>query len=281
MRHIIATLATALLSACGGQVSAKPLNICLQPSDRIAQTAGCDSTIQPVIAYDEDVVSFVNRQMQQPGNVMLWIGKNDWTHLPGWRNRNYAKVIAAAKPYIASGKVTHVYIADEPNWCGDHVCLGRDDALMAEATEIAHAAGIKTAAAVVQQVVFAPGFQLPRVDVIGVGAYYVTMDQSLDMGGCKLSSNVIANQTLCTGQKLRSLGFTGEFVFLGEAFGLTTDTHAYRMMYLQLQVEAYEQIKPYVSATMAYYCHYDPYVAATEPNLVPLCGTQYEPLVTP
>lgn len=271
-------LAIALLvSACGG--AAKPLNICLQPSDRIAQTAGCDSTIQPVIAYNENTTEFVNRQMQQPGNVMLWIGKEDWEHLPGWRNRNFVGVLAAAAPYIAAGKVTHVYVADEINLCPTGPCIGRDDALVNEATTIAHAAGFKTTATITQNVIFAPGFKLPNVDVIGIDPYYVTMDQNLNMGGCQLSSNVIANQFLCSMQKLRSLGYTGPSVFVGQGFGLTTDTHAFRMMYLTLQAEAFAQVAP--DAVMSWGCLLGAPELAKEPNLVPLCATQYEYLVTP
>ena len=42
------TLALAiaiLVSGCGGQVSAKPLNVCLQPSDRVVAMTGCDAVI--------------------------------------------------------------------------------------------------------------------------------------------------------------------------------------------------------------------------------------------
>jgi hypothetical protein len=202
---------------------------------------------------------------------MLWIGQGEW------RNQNYRAIIAEAQRY--PGKVTHVYIVDEMNWCGDRVCLGRDDALVNEATQIAHAHGFKTTATITQSVIFAPGFKLPNVDVIGIDPYYVTMDFNLDMGGCNLSSNVIANQFLCSMQKLRSLGYTGPSVFVGQGFGLTTDTHDYRMSYLRLQAEAYQQIAP--DAVMSWGCHLGAPELAKEPNLVPLCNTQYESLVTP
>jgi len=272
----LALAITLFVSACGGQVAAKPLNICLQPSDRIAQTAGCDSTIQPVIAYDENVTDFVNRQMQQPGNVMLWIGKEDWSHLPGWRNRNFVAVLAAAAPYIAAGKVTHVYVADEINLCPTGPCHGRDDALVNAATTLAHAAGLKTTATITPNVILSDGFVLPNVDVIGIDPYYVTNQSA---GTCYMSANPTLNLWKCSVAKLRAKGFAGQLVFVGAGFGLTTDTHEFRMMYLQLQVDAYLQSE--ADGVMSYYCRYDPYVAATEPLLVPLCGTIYEYLVTP
>lgn len=270
MRNILITIAAALLAGCGGQVSAKPLNICLQPSDRTEIMRNCDSTIQP-LASTGNIVDFVGRQMLHAGNVMLWIGQGEW------RNQNFRAVIAEAQRY--PGKVTHVYVADEINLCNGVPCLGRDDALVAEATTIANAAGFKTTATLTQSVIFAPGFKLPRVDVIGIDPYFVTMTPNLDMGGCNLSSNIIANQYLCSVQKLRSLGYTGPMVYVGQGFGLTSDTHEFRMMYLQLQAEAYAQSG--ADAVMSWGCHLGAPELAAEPNLVPLCGTQYEPWVTP
>ena len=270
-------LALALLaSAYVGQASAKPLNICLQPSDRIAQTVGCDSTIQPVIAYNENAVEFVERQMKQPGNVMLWIGKEDWAHLPRWRNRNFVAVLAAAAPYIAAGKTTHVYVQDEADLCSTGPCPGRDTYLINLATTLAHAAGLKTAITIAPMVILDPGFILPNIDVIGIDPYYVTAQSA---GDCQMSANPTANLWKCSVARLRAKGFTGQLVFVGAGFGLVTDTHEFRMMYLQLQVDAYLQSN--ADGVMAYYCHYDPQVAATEPNLVPLCSTQYAPYVTP
>jgi len=282
MRHILATLAAVLLSACGGQVSAKPMNICLQPSDRTEIMRNCDSTIQP-LASTGNVVDFVGRQMLHAGNVMLWIGQGEW------RNQNFRAIIAEAQRY--PGKVTHVYVADEINLCPHGPCIGRDDALVNEATQIAHAAGFKTTATITQNVIFAPGFKLPNVDAIGIDPYYVTMDPNLDMGGCNLSSNIILNQWKCTVHKLRSLGWvnadgsTKDIVIVGQGFGLTSDTHDYRTMYLTLQAEAYQQMQldPLTApdAIMSWGCHLGAPELAKEPNLVPLCGTQYEPLVTP
>lgn len=264
-------LATAILvSGCGGQVTAKPLNICLQPSDRTEVMRNCDSTIRPLPSAG-NVVDFVGKQMLHAGNVMGWIGQGEW------RNQNYRAIINEFAKY--PGKVTHVYVADEINLCPTGPCIGRDDALVNEATTIAHAHGFKTTATITQNVIFAPGFKLPNVDVIGIDPYYVTLDPNLNMGGCNLSSNVIANQYLCSVQKLRSLGYTGPMVYVGQGFGLTSDTHDYRMMYLRLQAEAYAQSG--ADGVMSYGCHLGADALAKEPNLVPLCGTQYEPLVTP
>lgn len=279
MHHIIVTLAAALLSACGGQVAAKPLNVCLQPSDRIAQTVGCDASIQPIFPVGEDAEEFVTRQLLQPGELMLWIGNPNWTgNLSGWRDRNFVKVLAAAAKH--RDRIKYVYIVDDFNACdGGVTCLGRDDALVNEATTLAHAAGFLTLATISQKTVFAQGFTLPNIDVLALAPYYSTMDHGLDMGGCYTSANIILNQWNCTMAKLVEKGYRGPKVYVGQGFGLTTDTHAHRMMYLQLQAEAYQQSG--AVAVMSYYCHYDPAVAATEPFLAPLCGTQYGPFVTP
>jgi PII-like signaling protein len=263
-------LAAAMLAGCGGQAFSKPINICLQPSDRTEVMRNCDSTIQP-LASTGNVVDFVGKQMLHAGNVMGWIGQGEW------RNQNFRAVINEFTKY--PGKVTHVYVADEINLCNGRPCLGRDDALVVEATAIANAAGFKTTATITQSVIFALGFQLPKVDVIGVDPYYVTLDPNLNMGGCNLSGNVIANQYLCSVQKLRSLGYTGPMVYVGQGFGLTSDTHEFRMMYLQLQAEAYAQSG--AEAVMSWGCYLGAVELVAEPNLVPLCGTQYEYLVTP
>lgn len=266
----LALAIAVLISGCGGQVTAKPVNICLQPSDRTEIMRNCDSTIQPLPSAG-NVVDFVGRQMLHAGNVMGWIGQGEW------RNQNYRSIIAEFAKY--PGKVTHVYVADEINLCPTGPCIGRDDALVNEATTIAHAHGFKTAATITQSVIFAPGFKLPNVDVIGIDPYFVTLDPNLNMGGCNLSTNIIANQYLCSVQKLRSLGYTGPMVYVGQGFGLTTDTHDYRLMYLRLQAEAYAQSG--ADAVMSWGCYLGAQELINEPNLVPLCGTQYESLVTP
>jgi len=262
-------VAAIALALAGCTAHAKPFNICLQPSDRTEAMSRCDSTIQPLV--DADPVRFVARQMLNAGDVMLWIGQGEW------RDANYTTVIAEAKKY--PGKVTYVYVADEIDLCAGKPCIGRDGALVAQATAIAHTAGFKTAAVITQSVIWAPGFKLPAVDAIGIDPYPVTMTLNLDMGGCQMASNPVLNQWLCSVSKLRTLGFTGPMVYVAQAFGLTTDTPTYRTSYLLEQADAYEQSG--ADGVVSWGCYLGADDLRREPNLVPLCGTQYEGLVTP
>lgn len=264
-------LALAVLIASAG-ASAMPLNICLQPSDRTVVMHNCDSTIQPLL--DTDPVRFVARQMLNAGNVVLWIGQGQW------RNDNFRTVIAEAAKY--PGKVTHVYVVDEMNQCATGPCIGRDDALVSEATRIAHTYGFKTVAIITPAVVFTPGFVLPEVDDIAVDAYPAALNFQVDLGDCKFNENPIANQVYCAGKKLRALGHRGMYGWPFQGFGATTDTHAMRMAQLTMQREAIDNASALgVDALMSWGCHLgDPEIKA-EPWLVPLCETQYESLVTP
>ena len=273
----LTTLALALLvSGCGGLVAAKPINICLQPSDRIVAMRNCDSTIQPV-AHDDNIVAFVAKQMMNPGNVMLWIGQDEW------RNHNFRAIIEEAKKY--GSKVTHVYIVDEMNLCKTGPCLGRDDALVREAITLARAAGFKTSLVFTPSVIFADGFVAPDVDVVGIDPYPVTIDPNQNMHGCNLSTNMGLSQFLCAVERVHAKGHVHadgsrrDVVYVGQGFGLVTDTHEYRMAYLKLQAEAY--LASGAKAVMSYGCFLGADALAKEPNLVPLCNTQYESLVTP
>lgn len=272
---IILLAASILLSACGGQVSAKPINICLQPSDRIVAMANCDSTIQPV-DHDDNIVAFVAKQMMNTGNVMLWIGQDEW------RNRNFRAIIEEARKY--PGKVTHVYIVDEMNLCKTGPCLGRDDALVREAITLARAAGFKTALIFTPSVIFADGFVAPDVDVVGIDGYPVTIDPAQNMHGCSRSSNMVLSQFLCAEERLYAKGHVNAdgshrvVVFVGQGFGLVTDTHEFRLSYLKLQAEAY--LASGAKAVISWGCQLS--ARDTEGGkLIPLCGTQYESLVTP
>jgi hypothetical protein len=68
-------LAVSMLADCGGQVEAKPLNICLQPCDHIVAMKSCGSTIRS-IGQETSVATFVAKQMQSTNNVMAWLGRD-------------------------------------------------------------------------------------------------------------------------------------------------------------------------------------------------------------
>lgn len=272
----LSTLALALaLTGCGGQVSAKPINICLQPSDRIVAMANCDYTIQP-IAHDDNIVAFVAKQMMNPGKIMMWIGQDEW------RNRNFRAIIEEAKKY--ADRIEYIYIVDEMNLCKKGPCLGRDDALVREAITQARAAGFKTALVFTPSVIFADGFVAPDVDVVGIDPYPVTIDPNQNMHGCSRSANMVLSQWLCSVERLHAKGHVKadgsprDVVYVGQGFGLVTDTHEYRMAYLRLQAEAY--LASGAKAVMSWGLYLSP--EHTEGGkLVPLGGTQYEWLVTP
>lgn len=271
----LAIAAALALAGFGCQATTRPVNICLQPSDRIVAIANCDSTIQPV-DHDDNIVAFVARQMMNPGNVMLWIGQDEW------RNRNFSAIIEEAKKY--GSKVTHVYIVDEMNLCKTGPCLGRDDALVKEAITLARAAGFKTALVFTPSVIFADGFVAPDVDVIGIDPYPVTIDRKQNMHDCNKATNAVLSQWLCSVERLHAKGHVHkggspkDVVYVGQGFGLSTDTHEFRMSYLHEQAEAF--LASGAKAVMSWGC----WLSARDTEggkLIPLCGTQYEPLVTP
>lgn len=274
----------ALYFALLGTAGAKPLVLCLQPADKIVAMQNCDSTIQPV-PMDDNIPRFVAAQLRNAGNVMGWVGNTSTDEGQAWVVRNFVAIVDEFAKQGAD-RVNLLYVKDEMNLCKTGPCNGRDDALVRQATDVAHSRGFITGVVLTQSVVFAPGFQLPHTDVIAIDPYYVTMDHSLNMGGCNVSANPILNQWKCTVAKLRSLGWvkpdgsTKPLVFVGQGFGLSSDTPAFRAMYLQLQAEAYAVIRLEVDAAMSWGCHLAH--SDTEGGLLaPLCGTTDEAKVTP
>ncbi len=276
---VLAIYAVLLVAVSFGvNAIAAPLIICVQPSDRMVTMKNCDASAQ-LVPDEDDVAHFVAQQMRAPGPVIGWIGRNqDWTI------KHYAEILREFGKYRE--RVALVYVKDELGLCKGRMCIGKDDALVHQATEMAHAAGFKTGVILTQNVIFAPGFKLPHTDVLGIDPYYVTMDQNLDMGGCKMAANVILSQWRCSVAKLRSMGWvdangeTKPLVYAGQGFGLKTDTPEFRAMYLQLQAEAYASIRLEADAVMSWGCH----LGADETEdglLVQLCGTPDEPKVTP
>lgn len=282
MKHLLFA-ALVLLTTVGA--SAKPLILCLQPSDKIVAMHGCDSTIQP-IENDDNIPRFVSNQLKNPGNVMGWIGNTSNSVSQDWVIHNYVSVVDEFAKQGAD-RVTILYVKDEMDLCPTGPCIGRDGELIRQATDIAHSRGFITGVVLTQNVIFSPGFKLPHTDVLGIDPYYVAMTLNLDMGGCNLSANPILNQWRCSVKKIRELGWvnadgsTKKLVFVGQGFGIKGEDPAFRAMYLQLQAEAYAEIRLEVDAAMSWGCYLGADALQREPNLEPLCGTPDEPKVTP
>lgn len=269
----LALAIAVLISGCGGQVTAKPVNICLQASDKVVPMHGCDAMAMPT--EERDPIKSVAIQAALPGNVVLWVG-----HGGEWTINNFVTLIDEAKKY--PGKFTHVYLKDEANLCPTGPCPGKDDALIEQGNNIAKSAGFQTIVTLTPSVIFSPGFVLPKTDHIAIDVYWATLDRTIDFKGCKFSDNELMNHLYCSVQLLRAKGHTGKVGYMWQAFGLATDTHAYRMQYLTEQRKVIDVAGALgIDAVMAWGLHLGAYALEREPNLVPLGGTQYESLVTP
>ena len=106
MRHLL-TILIALLSACGGQVAAKPPTICYQPSDRIAAIVGCDMSVQRT--GETDPVKNVAHQAMQPGPAVLWAGrKEEWAQAVGRAGGLLDDRADARNVYVFRNEITQV-----------------------------------------------------------------------------------------------------------------------------------------------------------------------------
>ncbi len=266
-----AALGLALaLTGCGAL--AKPFNVCMQPSDRVVAMAGCVAQIQPI--NEDDPVKSVEAQAALGPNIILWIGRVRATAIA-----NYVPLIAAAATHP---NIKWVYVVDEMDWCANTVCLGRDGALIHQATQIAHAAGLQTIVDILPRVIMEPGFVLPDVDHISIDVYPSLRDPAADLEGCSFSGNPLEDQFYCSAQKLRRMGFKGMVGYVWQGFGLTIDTDASRTAYLQMQRTAINDAATMgADAVMNWGCYLGADAIEREPILAPLCGTKYEWLVTP
>lgn len=267
-----------LLTGCGGQVLAKPLNICMQPSDRIVAIKGCDATAQPV--HEADPVRSVQRQAQLSGPVVLWAGrKQEWARTVA----NFPTLISESTKY--PGKFPWVYLYDEAGWCDGMFCWFDDEDTVLQGAALAHAVGVKTLITILPDVILHPQFRLKNInafDGISIDVYPSIRPSTPDFGACRFSDNLLENLMYCSAQKLRRLGFTGQIGYIFQGFGLTTDTPEQRTAYLLQQRQAINNASAMgAEVVMSWGCYLGAAELAAEPVLVPLCGTQYEGRVTP
>ncbi len=278
MRQILTAFIALLLSACGGQVSARPLNICWQPTGELVVIANCDASIQTTL--EADPVKSVAQQAQIPGTVILWLGrKQEWAQALA----NFPTMINEAKKY--PGKFPWGNFYDEPGLCAWGVCEWPEEAQVAQAAAVARAAGIKSLITILPDVILEPRFRLIDInefDGINIDVYPSMRPTSPNFGACRWSDNHTANLFYCSAQKLRAMGFRGQIGYTYQAFGIVGESYQARIAYLAEQRYVINNAWAMgADAVMAWGCHLGASDRAAEPNLEPLCGTQYEYLVTP
>lgn len=270
---LIALAMASLLAACSGQ--AKPLIVCLQPSDHIEAMRGCDGAILPT--NETDPVKSVAAQALLGDNVILFIGLDRASAIA-----NFETLISEAKKYPG---IKYIYLKDELFWCSTGACIGKDEDLVIEAARIAHAAGLKTIITINPQVALDKTFRLKEpsaFDVVALDVYFSMLDPSLDRQGCVPDSNLQIAEFTCSVQRVRAQGFTGAIALLYQGFGLTSMSESELFASLQMQRQLIDRAASLgASAVMAYGCYLGPDALEREPNLVPLCDTKYAAMVAP
>jgi hypothetical protein len=278
MKHALALAVALLVSGCGGQVTAKPLTICYQPSDRIAAVAGCDASVQHTT--EADPVKSVAHQAMQPGPVVLWAGRKE-----AWPQAvtAFPALIAETRKY--PGKFVWVNMYDEPGWCPEGFCWFTHEDSVLQGAALARANGIKTLMTIMPDVILDPRFALKDInafDGISIDVYPSIRPTVPNFGNCRFSANHLENLFYCSAQKLRALGFRGQVGYIFQGFGMRSDTHEHRMQYLTQQRQAINNASAMgADAVMSWGCWLGADEQAAEPILEPLCNTQYESLVTP
>lgn len=263
-------------AACGGQ--AKPINICLQPSDGPIAMAGCDASI--LTSNNADPVANVAQQAQTPGPMILWAGsKLRWDQTVA----QFPAIVAESKKYGA--KFEWVYLYDEIGWCPTGLCwFDHEDTVLAGAAH-ARANGLKTLVTILPDVVLDPRFALKNInmyDGISIDVYPSIRPTQPNFGACRFSDNELENLFYCSAQKLRSQGFTGQIGYIFQGFGLRGETHDARMAYLIKQRQAIDNAAAMgATAVMSFGFVLGAVEQAAEPVLEPFGGTPYAPFVMP
>ena len=290
MIRTLSTLAAALLvSGCGGQVSAKPLNVCLQPSDRVVAMTGCDAVIQPTPELDPAKSA---AQQSALGPVVIgWIGgdqEGSTSQRVGPHGEITPAILNRAPALLAEmakyENIQWVYAADEYGHCETN-CLHDSVPKLLTITRMAHAAGKKVLISILPGTLARyPDAPLPGInEVDGIAlVIYPSIPFPADFPGCNYPGNPLINVARCSFEKLDRMGFIGKRAIAVQGFRLTTDTDAALLANLKLQRELLDHAGALgVYAVVSWGCHLGAGELRREPNLIPLCGTVYEPLVTP
>ncbi len=285
MKHALALAVSILVAGCGAQ--SKPLNICMQPSDRVIAMANCDAVIQPL--GETDPIKSAAAQAALGPNVIGWtLGE-----VPNEKARAQGAItddmVARAPALLAEmakyPNIKWVFVADELGWCDTKTCLYDYLPQLVYKARLARAAGKKVL------ISMQPGIltQYPDAVVDGINEVdgivfdiYPSIPYPADFGNCKLNDNPYSTALHCSVERVRRMGFKGAIVYAAQGFKLTTDDDTWLKKQLLLQQETLHNATAYgADAVVVFGCHKDAYLERVEPNLVPLCGTQYEALVTP
>lgn len=265
-----------MLVACGGQ--AKPLNVCLQPSDGPVYMAACDASI--LTSNNTDPVANVAQQASVPGSMILWVGKK----------QNWSQTVAQFPTYITESKkygskFEWVYLYDEIGWCDTGLCWFDHEDTVLQGAAHARANGLKTLVTILPDVILDPRFALKNInsyDGISIDVYPSIRPTQPNFGACRFSYNELENLFYCSVQKLRALGFTGQVGYIFQGIGIRGESHEVRTAYLIKQRQAINNASVMgATAVMSFGCRLGAAEQAAEPILEPLCGTQYEHWVTP
>jgi hypothetical protein len=182
------------------------------------------------------------------------------------------------------GNIKWVFVADELGWCDTRTCLYDYLPQLLYKARLARAAGKKVL------ISMQPGIltQYPDALVDGINEVdgivfdiYPSIPYPADFGGCKLNDNPYSTALHCSVERVRRMGFKGAIVYAAQGFKLTSDNDAWLHAHLVLQQETLRSAKTLgADAVVIFGCHRDAYLQRVEPNLVPLCGTAHETLVT-
>jgi hypothetical protein len=267
---------TIMLIGCGGQVTAKPINVCLQPSDGPVYMQGCDASV--LTSNIIDPVANVAHQAMVPGSMILWAGKKqNWERTVA----QFTTIVDESKKY--GNKFEWVYLYDEIGWCPTGLCwFDHEDTVLAGAA-YARSKGLKTLVTILPDVILDPRFNLKNInayDGISIDVYPSIRPTVPNLGSCRFSDNELENLFYCSAQKLRSLGFTGQIGYIFQGFGLRGESHDHRMSYLIKQRQAIDNAAAMgATAVMSFGKVLGVVEQQAEPELEPLGNTIYEPWI--
>jgi hypothetical protein len=253
-----------LLSGCGGGYETRMM---VTWDATAPAEVGFDSTISPP---GLDAAQSIASQLRAPGDLMLSV--------PGAKDGDYAPALEHLVEAAKHERFKWVYVHDEMFWTRDRgIVIGHLEDQITEAARYVKAYGLKSAVSILPEVVLHPDFRLkdPQVfDVIAIDVY-PSMGIDWNPRGCRYSENLYSTMLHCSIRRLRALGYTGEVWYIYQSFGLHGDAQlAQRLAMQRITIEE----APLMGVTGLVSWGYT-YSSAYEPELYPLKGTPYAPLV--
>lgn len=275
------------LLGCGGQVTAKPVNICMQPSDRLIAMKDCDATLWPT--PEADPVKSAAMQASLGPHIIGWIGGDNAPDKVTAQAAITKTVMERAPRLLAEmakyPNIEWVYAQDEVGWCDTQTCLYDYLPQLAELARLTHAAGKKVLVSmptgVLTQYPDAPAAGINQIDGI-VFDIYPSIPLPGDFGNCTYNANPYSTILKCSVERIRRMGFTGAIVLAVQGFRMKSDDPVWLRNQLALQREMIASATALgVDAISVFGCHRDEYIARVVPDLIPLCGTEWEKEVLP